>query len=428
MKKVMNLFLALIVIGLYGCDEKGAEKVEYTINEPVFMSATEFRNSVNVTTIPRTIEERGKICFYNGYLYISEPEVGIHIIDNRKPANPQSVGFIELLGNVDIAIRNDRLYADSYIDLVWFDLNNPAQPELINRLEGVFPYALPCIDNGFIQDYNACYSASQENKVVVGWKQHKRVEWVATYKNDISMMPEANAFYQSSNSGGSSSSGGMSAGVNGSMSRFGLYDTYLYVVMNSQMTIFNLEGDKPVKVRESIPVNWDVETIFPYKEYLFLGTPTGMAIYSVANPEEPGYISTVWHIFGCDPVVVEDDLAYVTIHSDNFCGQNVNQLMIIDVSDVYSPNHLVTYSMKKPKGLGIDNGTLFVCDDGLQIFKVGDPQQLMANRLVHYSGMEGYDCIPYNNVLMMIADDGLYQYDYTDISKISKLSHLKVGK
>lgn len=431
MKRVINLFVALVAVCFYGCDDKGAEKVEYTINEPVLMSTAEFRNSVNVTSVPRAIEEQGKICFYNGYLYISEPEAGIHIIDNRKPANPQSVGFIELLGNVDIAIKNDRLYADSYIDLVWFDLNNPAQPELVNRLEGVFPYALPYIENGFGYDYEACYSAAQEDKVVVGWKPRKHTEWVATHNHDRdllydnSMTSPGNKLYSSSGSGGS---GGMSSGVNGSMSRFGLYDKYLYVVMNSQMTIFNLEGDRPVKVRESFHVSSNVETIFPYKEYLFLGTPTGMAIYSVANPEEPGYISTVWHIFGCDPVVVENDLAYVTIHSDNWCGQNVNQLMIIDVSDVYSPNHLVTYSMKKPKGLGIDNGTLFVCDDGLQVFKVGDPQQLMANRLVHYSGMEGYDCIPYNNVLMMIAEDGLYQYDYTDISKISKLSHLKVGK
>lgn len=419
MNKVINLLFIGIAVCLFSCDDTSVEKVEYTINEPVTMSVTEFRQAVKVTTTARTIVERGKLCFYNGYLYISEPEVGIHIIDNRNPANPQSVGFIELLGNVDIAIKNDRLYADSYIDLVWFNLDNPARPELINRLEGVFPFALPCIDNDFGYSYTACRAAFEDDKVVVGWKPKKRVEWVEKYNGDMMVPESSNTNY---------SSGGMTAGVTGSMSRFGLYDSYLYVVMNSQMTIFNLAGDKPTKVRESFYVNWDVETIFPYKNYLFLGTPTGMAIYSVANPEEPGYISSVWHIFGCDPVVVENDMAYVTIHSDNFCGQNVNQLMIIDVSNVYSPNHLVTYSMKKPKGLGIDNGTLFVCDDGLQVFKVGDPQQLMANRLAHYSGMEGYDCIPYNNVLMMIADDGLYQYDYTDISKIAKLSHFKIGK
>jgi hypothetical protein len=42
--------------------------------------------------------------------------------------------------------------------------------------------------------------------------------------------------------------------------------------------------------------------------------------------------------------------------------------------------------------------------------------------------MDGFDVIPYNNVLMMIAEDGLYQYDYSDLSKINLLSTLEIGK
>lgn len=423
MKNIINWLFVVVVICLCSCNDTVTERVEYLINEPVFMSADKFRGSVNYISTPRTIEKKGKICFYNGYLYISEPEVGIHVIDNRNPASPKSLGFVELLGNVDVSVKNDRLYADSYIDLVWFNLTDPAHPELAGRLENVFPYALPCIENEFGYDYDSCYEASTKGQIVVDWKLEKRSQLVTTYKHS-----DKAPMYDSALN--SSSSGGMSSGVTGSMSRFGLYNNYLYVVMNSMMSIFNLAGDTPVKVGESFAVNWNVETIFPYKDYLFLGTPTGMAIYSVANPEKPDYICSVWHILGCDPVVVENDIAYVTVHADMWCraDMNANQLMIIDVSDVHSPNHLVTYSMKKPKGLGIDNGTLFVCDDGLQVFNAKDPMTLMANRLVHYPGMEGYDCIPYNNVLMMIADDGLYQYDYTDVTNISQLSFLKVGK
>ena len=139
-------------------------------------------------------------------------------------------------------------------------------------------------------------------------------------------------------------------------------------------------------------------------------------------------MSVVWHVFGCDPVVVENDIAYVTIHSGNFCGQNANDLLIYDVSNVKSPRHIVSYAMTKPKGLGIDNGTLFVCDDGLKIFNASNPQTLMANRIVHYSGMDGFDVIPFNNVLIMIADNGLYQYDYSDLSQIKPLSKLPFVK
>ena len=89
---------------------------------------------------------------------------------------------------------------------------------------------------------------------------------------------------------------------------------------------------------------------------------------------------------------------------------------------------LVTYGMKCPKGLGIDNGTLFLCDEGLKVFNAKDPMTLMANQLVHYAGMEGYDVIPFKNTLMMIADDGLYQYDYSNLQAISQLSKLPMGE
>jgi hypothetical protein len=42
--------------------------------------------------------------------------------------------------------------------------------------------------------------------------------------------------------------------------------------------------------------------------------------------------------------------------------------------------------------------------------------------------MEGYDVIAFNNVLMMIADDGLYQYDYSDLSRIRQISKLPIVK
>ena len=175
-------------------------------------------------------------------------------------------------------------------------------------------------------------------------------------------------------------------------------------------------------------IGWDVETIFSYKDHMYMGTPTGMLIYSVENPLKPEFRSSIQHVFGCDPVVVQDDIAYVTIHSGDNCGQNNNELIIIDVKDKRRPKQLVSYSMAKPKGLGIDNKTLFVCDDGLKIFDATNPQTIMANQLAHYKGMAGYDVIPFNNTLMMMAEEGIYQYDYSNLREIRLISFLKVGK
>lgn len=424
MRKLMYLICASVLCLFNSCmdDTKVTETVTLTVNEPVFMPTAEFRSSVKVKTQPEPIKEKGKICFYEGYLYVSEPGKGIHIIDNRNPSAPKAVGFIELIGNADLAIRNGLLYADSYIDLVWFDISNPAVPVLKDRLEDVFE-SLPPFEEGGICSAD-CFSAAAKAKgVIVGWTQKEETQTYEYYKDNMVYNDVANGFLA-----GSGSEAGTTTGVNGSMSRFGLYKDNLYVVQNHQMNIFSLAGEKPVKAVGGIPIGWEVETIFNYKDCMFMGTPIGLYIYSVKDPLKPEFQSYLSHVYGCDPVVVEDDIAYVTVHAGNNCGQNNNELIVIDVSDVKNPQPIVAYTMTKPKGLGIDNGTLFLCDDGLQIFNAKDPQTIVANRLAHYSGMDGYDVIPHENVLMMIADDGIYQYDYSDLGEIRLLSKLTVEK
>ena len=421
MKKLIFLF-SIAVLALGGCKNSVTEMVTYKVNEPVFLSTEAFRSSVKVTNEKRQITNIGKMCFYKDYLYISEPEKGIHIIDNRNPSSPQIVGFIELLGNADLAIRNDRLYADSYIDLVWFDISTPALPSLTGRLDSIFPGAFPITNNQYGIDYQKCVDG-QKTGIIVGWNMKEKTEEVTHYTGgwwgEKGFALNDAASYSS----------GSSTGVNGSMSRFTIYNGNLYSVIQNTMNIFDLTGDKPKKAAEKVYLGWNVETIFSYKDNMFMGTPTGLVIYSVADPLKPVYQSSISHVYGCDPVVVDNDLAYVTVHSTgNFCGQNANELEIIDVADVKKPKLLVSYGMKSPKGLGIDNGKLFLCDEGLKVFSITKPETLLANMVAHYSGMDGYDLIPFNNTLMMMADDGIYQYSYSNTNEIKLLSKLPIMK
>ncbi|HET7733140.1 MAG TPA: hypothetical protein VFK73_04810 [Paludibacter sp.] len=422
MKRLMYLF-SLVAFALTGCENQMTETVTYKINEPVFMPSSTFRNSVKVSAEPHKITNLGKMCFYNDYLYISEPEKGIHIIDNRNPENPAIVGFIELMGNADLAIRNGLLYADSYIDLVWFDITNPALPELKGRLDSIFPTALPMTENQYGIDYAQCYGEKRQG-VVIGWKLTEKTEdvnhytggwWRGGMYDDVAVLASGNS---SSNS----------TGINGSMSRFTIYNDHLYSVINNQMNIFDLTGAEPKKAAENTYLWGNVETIFSYKDNMFMGTPTGMLIYSVKDPLKPEYQSSITHAYGCDPVVVDNDLAYVTVHSGNTCGQKTNELFIVDVKDVKNPKQLVSYNMTNPKGLGIDNNKLFLCDDGLQIFNITDPQKLMSNKIAHFMDMAGFDVIAHNNIVMMIAEDGIYQYDYSNTSLIKYLSKIPIGQ
>lgn len=425
MQKLTYLFLVTGLLLFAGCKDYVDEYVTYTINEPIFMSASEFRSAVAVEE-PQPIEVQGKIVFFNGYLYVSQPEEGIHVIDNRDPSNPRNVAFIELLGNADMQVRNNILYADSYVDLVWFDISDPAKPVYKGRKEEVFPQAFPATENGFSIDYEK--SMDRTNGIVIGWKTVEKKELVRHYKPrwwGWGGLQNDGAFYTSAGEGA-----GAGVGIAGSMSRFAIYKDNLYTVMNNMLGIFDLTGESPVKAGDDFYIGFNVETIFSYKQCMFMGTPTGMIIYSMEDPLKPERQSMISHVFGCDPVVVEDDIAYVTVRSGTFCGQDANELIIVDVSDVKKPKHMVTYNMKSPKGLGIDGETLFVCDDGLRVFNTKDPLTIMHpdNILAHFKDMDGLDVIPFNNVLMMIASDGIYQYDYSDLQHIKQLSRLPIGK
>jgi len=427
MKKITFLLTACIIVLLSACETEVTQTVTYKINQPVLMDKAAFRSTIQMAPQPVEITNYGKICFYEGYLFISEAEKGIHIIDNRNPSSPQNLGFIEVPGNADLAVRDNLLYADSYVDLVWFDISNPAKPSLKGRLADIFPSSLPIMDNIYGYDYTAVTTA-QKDSVIVGWKVVERTESVDAYSSG-GWWGWGGGVMEDGMFIANSSSSTKSTGVNGSMSRFALYDDKLYAVLRNQLSIFDLSTEQPAKLGESMYVWRDVETIFSYKDNLFMGTPTGMLIFSVKDPVKPEYQSSISHAYGCDPVVVDNDLAYVTIHAGNNCGQTNNELIVVDVKDVKNPKQLVTFAMTSPKGLGVDAGKLFLCDDGLKVFQItDDPQKLIANQLKHIKGMDGYDLIPTNNTLMMVAADGLYQYDYSNIADIRLLSKISFAK
>jgi hypothetical protein len=86
--------------------------------------------------------------------------------------------------------------------------------------------------------------------------------------------------------------------------------------------------------------------------------------------------------------------------------------------------------MTNPHGLGKDGNTLFICDGtaGLKVFDATNPTSISSTPVVAVSNIQATDVIPFNNHLLMIGDDGLYQYDYSNVQHISLLSRIPVEK
>jgi hypothetical protein len=82
-----------------------------------------------------------------------------------------------------------------------------------------------------------------------------------------------------------------------------------------------------------------------------------------------------------------------------------------------------------PHGLAIDGTTLFICEGefGLKVFDASNSRQIVQNQLAHIDNIHAFDVIPLNGVLMVIGDDGLYQYDYSDPANLQLLSKMTLA-
>src|SRR5690606_15098541 len=145
----------------------------------------------------------------------------------------------------------------------------------------------------------------------------------------------------------------------------------------------------------NVNLDWGVETIFPYRDKLFIGTNSGMHILDNSEPANPQLLSSFTHARACDPVVVHENIAYVTLRSGTICGGSVNRLELVDVSNARSPFLIKTYDMQSPAGLSINFPTLYVCESehGLKVFDVTDKYKVDEHLIAHEKGMEAYDVI-----------------------------------
>lgn len=101
----------------------------FTIYTPVYKTSAEVRANIK-SNAPKTIANAGKIFIRGKYIFLNEIDRGIHVIDNSNPSSPKNVAFIDIPGNMDLAVKGNILYADLYIDLVAIDITDPLHAEL----------------------------------------------------------------------------------------------------------------------------------------------------------------------------------------------------------------------------------------------------------------------------------------------------------
>ncbi|MCG8237506.1 hypothetical protein [Tenacibaculum finnmarkense] len=212
-------------------------------------------------------------------------------------------------------------------------------------------------------------------------------------------------------------------GMGGSLATFILKDAYLYTVDFFKLTVFNIADTKnPVKVN-TIDVGFNIETLFSFDNYLFIGSQNAMFIYDITNKELPKKLAQSNHFTSCDPVVANGTNAYVTLHTNSNCQGAVNELKTYDITDIKNPILLNNRNLTQPKGLSLyaDN-YLLVCDDSVKIFDISNPKD--SKYITEIPTTNTTDIIIRNNHAFIISENSIdqYQLDATNISKFTKIS------
>jgi hypothetical protein len=417
--------LAFNVLLFTSCDDTTYR--EYEGYAPVYLTYADLRSSVKIEQNV-DLENPGKIYYKDNFIFIVEELKGIHVYDNTDPSSPVKKAFLNLPGVVDMSVSGYILYADSFVDLVMIDVQNIDNIREVARVKDILPYTVtPAPDD----DYPMAL-VDEEKGVVIDWDLRTIREkiytepypWPIYYRGGIMFLDASNA------SGASSGVSGSGTGFGGSMARFGIKDKVLYIVDQNTLKVFDISNKtSPAKMGDFYP-GWNIETMFLSGDNMFLGTTTGMIIFDISNPLVPTSRVFFNHARSCDPVIVDDTLAYVTLRSGTTCGGTVNCLDVVNIKNINAPSLLATFSMTNPHGLGKSGDLVFICDGnaGLKIYDASDPKTLGNKLIFSYPAINAYDVIPIGNLLVMIGDDGLYQYNYSNIQNITLLSKIEVKK
>lgn len=421
MKKILSaavgsMAVCCTLLLLQGCLKDSVTRTyHYTYYLPVYKTTAEVR--ANIRNNPaQPVEQPGKIYIKGSFIFLNDVDKGIHVIDNSDPSHPQRIAFINIPGNMDLAVKGNVLYADLYTDLVALDISNPRNVVLKKVVENVFPHRY--YSSGFSPD---------STKVIAGWEKR---DTTVTQESDFGgWLKSANVFmeYAAFNSGsGKASPSASPYGYGGSMARFTIINDRLYTVGTAELSVFNIaQMENPTFVTKRT-IGWNIETIYPFMDKLFIGSQTGMFIYDVSSADNPTQAGQFSHAASCDPVISDGKYAYVTLRTGTTCTRNTNELDVLSLNNLTNPVLIKTYPLTNPHGLSKDGSVLFICDgkDGLKIYNAADIGNLQLVKTL--GGMETFDVIAFDGHAIVVAKDGLYQYNYSDLDNIRLLSKINI--
>ncbi|MES2411517.1 MAG: hypothetical protein V4535_08760 [Bacteroidota bacterium] len=414
MKKIYLLVVCIFSVLVSSCDSDDSPQDQAKFAVPTLKSLATIRANVSVSSARQTNSD-GKIYVAEDYLFYIAKEQGVHVFNNTNPAAPVNIAFINLEGVHDISVKGNYLFADNFVDLLVFDISNIQNITLVRTVQNSIGFNPVFPDEAEFYDYTVVATGDQ---ILTG------------FTIELRDRPEAQGIIMSEDALASFNSAGGIIGTGGSYARFQIRNNALYTIDSYKLNVFNITN--PVDTffdKEIYMMMWfgggEFETLFIQKNILFVGSTTGMYTVDATDEFNPYFVSGFSHATACDPVVVYEDTAYITVRGGSSCGAIEDQINVIDVTDISNPTLLSTYLIGEPYGLGIKNGALYVgCgNNGLKVFNAANSANLILENT--YEG-NIKDIIPLDSHLIVVGENKIIQYSYGPNYTLTQLSQINL--
>jgi len=163
MKKIAPYSILLLMFILSGFQSDAVFNSTY---RPIFMLRSDMESNVKLKG-PESIIDAGKIYIKDHLIFINEKYRGIHVIDNSNPEDPTNIAFINIDGCIDMAVKDDILYADNAVDLIAIRFDPEVTSiEVTERIRDVFPELISPEGRGL---YWKEEQAKPEGAILVKW-------------------------------------------------------------------------------------------------------------------------------------------------------------------------------------------------------------------------------------------------------------------
>lgn len=402
MRKIVYLIALIGVMGLNACNEEfGTVTITFTKATPIYGDLAEIRQTPLKGEIS-SIVNPGKIFVSENKLLVGEENKGIHVIDNSNPENPVNISFINIPGNKEFYVQGNHIYAESYYDMVKIDISNINEPVLVSRVEDAFNAS------NFDNNGQALIGFNFE-KVSYEPGEDERYDDIVL-ANQVNYFNYRDQIIPPSNV--PASFAGNSQQAIGSVNRIAYNDGYVYVISRSFLTSFSDNGT--LELQSSFSLAWEMETIFPHDNKLFVGTMSSMEVLDLSDPANPSNIYTFWHAVSCDPVLPVDDVAYLTLRSGGTnCPGDDNLLFALDITDASNATIAQQITMDSPFGMTMIGDKLYVGEgeNGIKIFDATDRRNLVLE--TSDRSIKAYDVLAHPtraDLLLIAGPNGLDQY------------------